>query len=224
MNTASHSKEEATADVGGTRGGARQIPLSMFNQDNQNGFGADFIPQAQPMCCGEELRPFWLEDGRFGSVCEKCGQQFTDNTQVRYGGSPWIGVDLDGTLARDLGRAGENKIGSPIEPMLMRVKKWIAEGQTVKIFTARASSPRQVLMIKKWLASHQLPDLEVTNVKDLRMIELWDDRCVQVATNSGEPISQKTTSRRSRQLTVRSSGRRSESFSLLSRIRIFLTL
>ena len=225
MNTALHTKEEETIDVGGTRGGARQIPMSMFNQDNQNGFDADdFAPQPQQICCGAESRPFWLEDGRFGSVCEKCGRQFTDNTQVRYGGSPWIGVDLDGTLARDLGRAGEDKIGSPIEPMLVRVKKWIAEGQTVKIFTARASSPRQVLMIKKWLASHRLPDLEVTNVKDLRMIELWDDRCVQVATNSGEPVSQKTSSRRGRQLTVRSSGRRPESSGLLSRIRIFLTL
>ena len=101
-------------------------------------------------------------------------------------------MDLDGTLAQDLGPKRENRglgeIGSPIKPMLNRVRKWIAEGKTVKIFTARASSPRQVAMIKKWLTIHGLPELEVTNVKDLRMIELWDDRCVQVMTNLGEPV------------------------------------
>ena len=142
-------------------------------------------------CCDETLKPFWLEDGRFGAVCKKCGKKYTDNTQTRYGGSPWIGVDLDGTLARDLGSTRWDQIGSPIEPMLMRVKRWIAEGHTVKIFTARASSPRQVVAIKEWLASCGLPDLEVTNVKDLHMVELWDDRCVQVTTNLGEPISAK---------------------------------
>jgi hypothetical protein len=46
-----------------------------------------------------------------------------------------------------------------------------------------------VVAIKEWLTGCGLPDLEVTNVKDLNMIELWDDRCVQVTTNLGEPIS-----------------------------------
>jgi len=162
---------------------------------NQNEIDAGVMHGREMACCGEVLKPFWLEDGRFGAVCRKCGQKFTDNTQTQYGGSPWIGVDLDGTLARDLGSARWDEIGSPIEPMLMRVKRWIAEGHTVKIFTARASSPRQVVAIKKWLVSCGLPDLEVTNVKDQRMIELWDDRCVQVTTNLGEPVSKKAKSR-----------------------------
>jgi hypothetical protein len=33
-----------------------------------------------------------------------------------------------------------------------------------------------------------LPDLEVTNAKDMDMIELWDDRAVQVIPNTGNPV------------------------------------
>jgi hypothetical protein len=203
--------------------GARRVP--MFGQ---NEIEVSFLPEQPMACCGEELKPFWADDGRFISVCNRCGQKYTDKAQVRYGGSPWIGVDLDGTLAHDLGNKCENRcleqIGSPIKPMLNRLRKWIAEGKTVKIFTARASSPKQVVMIKKWLASYGLPDLEVTNVKDLRMVELWDDRCVQVMTNLGEPIDKNAAFKRGRQAVTRSFGGRAESPGILSRLRIFLTL
>lgn len=195
---------------------ARWTPAALFGQGEAEAASA----QGREMtCCGEILRPFWLEDGRFGAVCKKCGHQHTDNTQTRYGGSPWIGVDLDGTLARDLGSARWDEIGSPIEPMLMRVKRWIAEGHTVKIFTARASSPKQVLAIREWLASCGLPDLEVTNVKDLNMIELWDDRCVQVTTNLGEPISAKVQIRHRKPAR---SAREVEPSGFFSRLRVLL--
>jgi len=190
----------------------------------QNEIDPTLVSSRQRLCCGEEVRPFWLEDGRFGGVCRKCGQTFTDNSQVRYGGSPWIGVDLDGTLARDLGSARWDDIGSPIEPMLIRVQKWIAEGRTVKIFTARASSPRQVAAIKEWLASCGLPDLEVTNVKDLHMIELWDDRCVQVTTNLGEPVGKKAGFRQSRRVRMPEEDRQEISLGLFNRLRILLAL
>jgi len=186
----------------------------------------DFSSEEGMACCGEEIRPFWAEDGRYMGVCRGCGQKYTDKSQVRYKGTPWIGVDLDGTLAHDVsassGSRSLGEIGTPIKPMLERLKRWIAEGRTVKIFTARASSPRQVVLVKRWLASHGLPPLEVTNVKDLRMIELWDDRCVQVMTNSGEPVSHREGIRRERRPT-RSAGR-TVSFSVLSRLRLFLTL
>ena len=221
MNTALQNTEEEMANVGRAKGGARYMPMPRFDQDGQDGLGNGFA-KAGATCCGEELKPFWLEDGRFGAVCRKCGRKFTDNTQVRYNGSPWIGVDLDGTLARDLGSARGDDIGSPIEPMLARVRKWIAEGRTVKIFTARASSPRQVAAIKEWLASCGLPELEVTNVKDLHMIELWDDRCVQVTTNLGEPVGRKASSRRPGQPVMGPPG---ISFKFFDRLRVlFLTL
>ena len=223
MNTALYNGEQETAAAGGARDGARQAAL--FGWDSQNGQGSGFVSaKGEEHCCGEALMPFWLEDGRFGAVCRKCGQKFTDNTQVRYGGSPWIGVDLDGTLARDLGGTRGDEIGSPIEPMLARVQKWIAEGRTVKIFTARASSPRQVAAIKEWLASCGLPDLEVTNVKDQRMIELWDDRCVQVTTNLGEPIGKKSGFRHQRQVRMPEEVRPGTSFGFFSRLRILLAL
>ena len=224
MNMALHNNVEAMADAGRAKGGARYMPW--FDQDGQEGSENGFpTPNGETTCCGEALMPFWLEDGRIGAVCRKCGQQFADNSQVRYGGSPWIGVDLDGTLARDLGSARGDEIGSPIEPMLARVQKWIAEGRTVKIFTARASSPRQVAAIKEWLASCGLPELEVTNVKDKRMIELWDDRCVQVTTNLGEPISKKSGSRRSRPARTREEDRQgTSSYGFFNRLRILLAL
>ena len=224
MNTLLHNGEKRATDAG-VANGARQPAL--FAWDGQNGHGNGFPAtiseeKAEETCCGEALKPFWLEDGRSGGFCSKCGRTFTDNRQVRYGGSPWIGVDLDGTLARDLGNARHDQIGSPIEPMLIRVKKWIAEGRTVKIFTARASSPRQVGVIKEWLAGCGLPDLEVTNVKDRRMIKLWDDRCVQVTTNLGEPIS--TTVKLRHQKPARAD-RKGKPLGLFRRLRfLFMTL
>lgn len=102
--------------------------------------------------------------------------------------SGWIGVDLDGTLAKYNGWKGMEHIGEPVIPMMLRVQKWLSEGKTVKIFTARACVPEAVPHIKAWLSSHNLGDLEITNIKDFGMIELWDDRCVQVIPNTGETV------------------------------------
>lgn len=99
----------------------------------------------------------------------------------------WIGVDLDGTLAHDTGYHGEDQIGPPIPEMLERVKNWINQGQRVKIFSARASVPQHIPYIKAWLQTNGLPDLEVTNMKDFAMIEIWDDRAVEIITNTGRP-------------------------------------
>jgi hypothetical protein len=67
--------------------------------------------------------------------------------------------------------------------------------------------------------------LEVTNVKDLHMVELWDDRCVQVVSNTGEPVARMTTRTQGRQKTgALGSDRPAESSGILSRLRIFLAL
>lgn len=99
----------------------------------------------------------------------------------------WIGVDLDGTLAHYDGWKGPEHIGTPIPEMMERVKKWLSEGKTVKIFTARCTEPSQVPFVIEWLEKHGLGHLEVTNIKDYGMIELWDDRAVRVVMNSGAP-------------------------------------
>lgn len=104
----------------------------------------------------------------------------------------WYGVDLDGTLAKYDGWIGMHHIGDPVEPMVARVREWLAEGKTIKIFTARYAHVQEraqvVEYIHAWLKKNGLPALEVTNVKDFGMITLYDDRCVQVEMNTGRLI------------------------------------
>lgn len=117
--------------------------------------------------------------------------------------SGWIGVDLDGTLAKY--GIWDGSIGEPIPLMVERVKIWIALGVEVKIFTARvgfgagysAESGRsddelfaneQRTLIEAWCEKHLGQKLPVTATKDFRMIELWDDRAVQVEMNTGRRV------------------------------------
>lgn len=97
----------------------------------------------------------------------------------------WIGVDLDGTLAKDNGWKGIEHIGEPIDPMVKRVKRWRKAGKNVKIFTARVDEPKSIPYIKAWLTGLGLGDMEITNVKDMHMKELWDDRAQGVKHNQG---------------------------------------
>lgn len=102
----------------------------------------------------------------------------------------WIGVDLDGTLAHYYGWKGIDHIGEPVPAMLERVKRWLAEGKTVKIFTARVCRTGQeradaIWTIENWCRRHLGKALEVTNVKDFGMIELWDDRVTRIEINTG---------------------------------------
>lgn len=109
----------------------------------------------------------------------------------------WIGVDLDETLALYTGGAGGlTVIGDPIPKMVERVKKWIDEGNEVKIMTARVSQYTcdvagenrmdVINAIRRWTKKYIGKELDVTSEKDHGMIELWDDRCVQVIPNKGE--------------------------------------
>lgn len=102
--------------------------------------------------------------------------------------SGYIAVDLDGTLAEYGTWIGPDSIGKPIPAMMERVRKWIAEGWEVRIFTARACVPEQIPPIQQWLQTYGLPPLAVTNVKDFGMIQLYDDRAIQVEVNTGRLI------------------------------------
>lgn len=124
----------------------------------------------------------------------------------------WIGVDLDGTLAFYDHWRGVDHIGEPIPAMLERVKKWIAEGKDVRIFTARVDGGEVAVAmgdkngeahrdvdlvrhhIQQWSKRHIGKVLPVTNRKDYGMVELWDDRCVQVIPNTGRTIADATLS------------------------------
>lgn len=114
----------------------------------------------------------------------------------------WIGVDLDGTLAFYDTWKGPDHIGEPIPEMLFRVRKWLAEGRDVRIFTARVSSdgtPERNIEVKlarmaivAWCHKHFNQMLPITNIKDYQMLELWDDRAVQVEANTGKLIGKST--------------------------------
>lgn len=100
----------------------------------------------------------------------------------------WIGIDLDGTLAYYDEWRGIEYIGEPIPEMVRILEILLEAGYPVKIFTARASNPKAKPYIKQWLKDNNLPELEITNVKDYDMILLIDDRCRQVKINTGEIV------------------------------------
>lgn len=113
----------------------------------------------------------------------------------------WIAVDLDGTLAAAIVDPQEVwGVGLPIPRMVERVIAWLAEGKDVRIFTARvgccgAQGPaadddevfvaKQRQIIEEWCLLYLGKILPITATKDFLMIELWDDRCVQVITDTG---------------------------------------
>lgn len=97
----------------------------------------------------------------------------------------WIGVDFDGTLATyEKGMAPE--LGLPIPQMVERIKKWRSKGIEVRIVTARASHPEfDPGPMESWCMVYLDEVLPIGCTKSYEMIELWDDRVVQVETNTG---------------------------------------
>lgn len=107
----------------------------------------------------------------------------------------WIGVDLDGTLARYDGWRGAVSIGAPLWPMVARVKRWLAQGREVRIFTARVGAdhpPAEVAQAKaaivRWCRMNLGRELPVTAAKDSHLVEIWDDRAVAVEHNTGRVL------------------------------------
>lgn len=116
----------------------------------------------------------------------------------------WIGVDFDGTLAIDDGYVGPNHVGGPVWPMIHRVKGWLNAGTEVRIVTARvgcsgkdngmgdkddeAFVKKQRALLERWCVQYLGVALRITASKDFDMIELWDDRAIQVERNTGVVI------------------------------------
>lgn len=130
---------------------------------------------------------------------------------------PWIGVDMDGTLARYEDKALPwNVFGPPITRMQQRVKAWVADKKRVMIVTARVfpyihgigdhrslsvqqrclvtgqmftiGMMRQV--IRDYTEEHIGVALDATCAKDYRMLQLWDDRAIQVIPNTGKTLAE----------------------------------
>ena len=110
----------------------------------------------------------------------------------------WIGFDLDGTLALSSsdGKFHRTFIGEPIPATVDLLKKYLDEGRDVKILTARVSTNGTMVsiydaltsryLIRSWSKKHLGKKLDVVCVKDFRMHLLYDDRVVQVKTDTGE--------------------------------------
>lgn len=130
----------------------------------------------------------------------------------------WIAVDFDGTLAEYHGWTGPADLGKPILPMVELVKLWLKQGREIRIFTARCwpitepISPERDLIsflgtgrqhsalsavvaieaIRAWCKEHLGQVLTVTCIKDLDMLELYDDRARQVVSNTGRVLGYST--------------------------------
>ena len=119
----------------------------------------------------------------------------------------WYAVDLDSTLAvsESHGMPSDGSIGEPVAAVVERVKELLAQGQIVRIFTARVwprhtdqelkytqrylQALEQEFQIREW--SRQLfgQTLEVTCIKDPGVLEIWDDKARQVEPNTGRFLS-----------------------------------
>ena len=105
----------------------------------------------------------------------------------------WIGVDLDGVLAVHDVWLGLEHIGPPVPAMVAAVRDWLRSGWDVRVFTARANpagqTPEQYARtraaIAAWCAEHVGRVLPITNEKDMYLLEIYDDRAVQVEKNTG---------------------------------------
>lgn len=107
------------------------------------------------------------------------------------GAEPWVGVDLDGTLAvAPEGSFDPTVIGEPVPAMVEFIKELISTGTKVKVFTARlngsSGDPVGVARaIRKWTKKHLGVPLEATAEKDYLCVGYFDDSAHQVIRDKG---------------------------------------
>lgn len=155
-----------------------------------NGHGdsiGEAFARAYLLCSKAQIR-----DVQFRSdLAESCLRDYRELERILFEDGkeqPWIGVDLDGTLAKYSGWSDE--IGEPIPKMISRVHAWLWSGREVRILTARGSQEpgryEQLVKVYEWVKEHIGVPLEVTSRKDPLMKKLYDDRVQRVEANTGE--------------------------------------
>ena len=104
----------------------------------------------------------------------------------------YTAFDLDGTLAIDTpNRNNDTEIGEPVIPMVELAKKLIAEGEDVRIFSARAWQPvpdmRKLVYnaINQWCIQHIGQALRIMYYKDHDLERFYDDKAVSVQKDTG---------------------------------------
>ena len=98
-------------------------------------------------------------------------------------------VDFDRTLALYRG-TDHRTIGPPIKLMVERVRRWLNDGYTIRIFTARAASTspnreEDIRLIGDWSQEHIGRRLEVTAEKGFDAVMIVDDLAAAVVQNTG---------------------------------------
>ena len=78
-------------------------------------------------------------------------------------------------------------------PMVDRVKSMLDKGMNIVIFTARVSAGNSDAAearetIARWCELHLGRVLPITSDKNYQIVEMWDDRAVQIIPNTGIPI------------------------------------
>jgi hypothetical protein len=99
-----------------------------------------------------------------------------NNTNELFHYRGFKGVDFDGTLVK-----GGEGFNEPVMPMVNLVRKWLAEGEDVIIFTARGWQKN----VEDFCVKYFGKPLVVTNVKQRGMSEWYDDRAIAVERNTG---------------------------------------
>ena len=101
----------------------------------------------------------------------------------------WIGIDLDGTLAKSVPAQTGAEIGAPVRPMVQFAKWWLAQGEDVRIFTPNHQHAGHIVHVRRaieaWCKRHLGQILPVTYEKDWDMVLLLDDRARQVERDTG---------------------------------------
>lgn len=136
----------------------------------------------QNPCLHKDFHEKMMMCDKKSEPCANCAEADENAKHIES----WVGFDLDGTLAEYHGWKGKDHIGAPIPKTMAIAKEYIRKGVKIKIFTARAEFADQIPPIKAWCLENGLGDIEVTNIKDRGMIDLFDDRCHRVETNTGK--------------------------------------
>jgi len=155
-----------------------------------NGFG-ETIGEAYAQAY-RQVERLSLNDMQYRTdLFEVCYADFREFELLGHRDGGWIGVDLDGTLAK-YGTYTKYP-GDPIPMMINRVRRWVNQGREVRIVTARVAPlhkdrVEQLTIVHNWVKEHIGHPLEVIANKDPNMKVLWDDRVIQVEQDSGKRV------------------------------------
>ena len=95
----------------------------------------------------------------------------------------WVGFDFDGTLV-EFPRAGQSH-GGDIPSMVRLLRELVEQGVEVRIVTAKAAYPELTAVVQRWLDSHGIGGVKITDRKDFEMVALFDDLAISVEKGIG---------------------------------------